>query len=176
MNYMQAVTPKLALGGEGMYIAANQNMLSAYTAKYNWTARTDDDEADISVAAVPKAAGPPGAPAPEVAGASTLIATYNTAQAGACLNYKRVVTPNRLTLGAELTFSPITLDSQFVAAAEFKWQRSKLNLAIDGGGRIQSLLEAKYGMGPGSPTLMFSADMDHLKDEMKFGCGITIDS
>eukprot|EP00569_Conticribra_weissflogii_P019894 CAMPEP_0171420518 /NCGR_PEP_ID=MMETSP0881-20121228/34_1 /TAXON_ID=67004 /ORGANISM="Thalassiosira weissflogii, Strain CCMP1336" /LENGTH=256 /DNA_ID=CAMNT_0011938819 /DNA_START=32 /DNA_END=798 /DNA_ORIENTATION=+ len=36
MNYFQAVTPKLAMGGEGMYIGANGNMLSSYTAKYSF--------------------------------------------------------------------------------------------------------------------------------------------
>lgn len=92
------------------------------------------------------------------------------------VNYKRCVTPNRLTLGAELQFSPFSLESQLLMGAEYKWQRSKMNLCVDGAGRIQSILEAKYGMAPGSPSLLLAAEMDHANDTMKFGYGINIES
>lgn len=172
LNFMQAVTPKFSAGAEGLYIAANQNLLSSYACKYEWSARTN--ELDEKIVPAPKP-GPPGMPPPDYAGKSVLVANYNAGQGAITLNYKRCVTPNRLTLGAELQFSPLSLDSQVLLGAEYKWQRSKLNLVVDGGGRIQSLLEAKYGMQPGSPTLQFSADVDHLKDEMKFGYGINIE-
>jgi U5 snRNP spliceosome subunit len=41
MNYYQSVTRRLAMGGEGMYIAANGNMLSSYTVKYECDAPSD---------------------------------------------------------------------------------------------------------------------------------------
>jgi mitochondrial import receptor subunit TOM40 len=172
VNYLQSVTPKLAIGGEGMYVAANQNTINSYSIKYDWMAPVSNADA-IDATPKPTGRGPNG---PDPAGASYLCASYNSAQGALSLNYKRTVTPGRLVLGAELTCSPFTLDSQVTVGAEFKWQRSKLNLAVDGGGRIQSVLEAKYGMSPGAPTLQFSADVDHFKEEMKFGYGISIDS
>jgi hypothetical protein len=36
-------------------------------------------------------------------------------------------------------------------------------------------LEAKYGMASGSPSILLSAEMDHLSDVMKFGYGINIE-
>ena len=176
LNFMQAVTPKFAAGAEGLYISANQNLLASYSCKYEWKARTDDLTGPNNNGNKPAPpAGPPGMPPPDYAGKSVIVANFNAGQAALSLNYKRCVTPNRLTLGAELQCSPLTLDSQVLLGAEYKWQRSKLNLVIDGGGRIQSLLEAKYGMQPGSPTLLFSADVDHLKDEMRFGYGVNIE-
>ena len=50
----------------------------------------------------------------------------------------------------------------------------KVSLAIDGTGRIQSIVEAKLGMTPGSPTFSLSADVDHSKDIMKFGYGLNV--
>ena len=49
-----------------------------------------------------------------------------------------------------------------------------MSLAIDGTGRIQSIVEAKLGMTPGSPTFSLSADVDHSKDIMKFGYGLNV--
>lgn len=168
-NYLQSVTPKLMLGGEGMYIAANQNWLSNYSVKYTLPASTGDEELPVA-----KPTGPPGMPM-ETEGSSTMIAAYNSAQGAISLNYKRVITPNRVTVGAELQFSPLSLDSQLAVGAEFKLTRSKLQLCVDGTGRIQSLLEAKLGMAPGSPTLSLAADMNHMESVMKFGYGITVD-
>jgi len=170
-NYLQSVTSRLALGGEGMYIAANQNLLSNYTLRYTMDAPSDDSLEDYSSSS---AAGPPGAPPSEAKPTSTIIANYNSAQTLLSLNYKRVVTPKRVTLGAELQCSPASLDSQVLLGAEFNLTRSKLGLCIDGSGRIQSLLEAKLGMDAGSPTLNFSAELDHGKNVMRFGYGLNI--
>jgi mitochondrial import receptor subunit TOM40 len=158
MNYFQTVTPNLAAGGEGMYMAANQILLSNYTLKYSMPAMNSETET--------KSMDTP----------SLIVANYNSAQGGTLtLNYKRVVTPNRVSLGAELQCSPVTLDSQVAVGAEFKLTRSKMAVVVDGSGKIQSTLETKLGMGQG-PTLNFSAEVDHAKDMMRFGYGLTIDS
>lgn len=173
-NYYQAITPKLSMGGEGMYISANQNMVSNYTLKYTMPAKTGEEDALVGASKAPNAAaaGPPGM---DTSGSSTFCVNYNSGQAALALNYKRVVTPNRVTLGAELQCSPMTLDSQVLLGAEFRLQRSKFACCIDGTGRMQSTLEAKLGMAVGSPSLNFSADVDHVKEEMRFGYGINID-
>jgi mitochondrial import receptor subunit TOM40 len=171
-NYLQAITPKLVMGGEGMYISANQSMLSNYTLKYSIPAKTGEEDTTLAAVAPTRQ---PGAPPGDTAGSSTMCINYNASQAALSCNYKRVVTPNRVTLGAELQCNPFTFESQVLVGAEFKLQRSRIAFGIDGGGRMQTLVEAKLGMAPGSPTLNFSADVDHLKDEMKFGYGINID-
>lgn len=160
-NYFQSITSKLALGGEGMYIGANNSLLSSYSAKYEFS-------------------GLPSVPSGEDTsitkneGSATLLANYNTGQGVLSMNYKRVVTPDRVTLGAELQCSPQTLDSQVLVGAEVKLEKSKINLCVDGTGKIQSLLEAQLGMGPESPTLTLSADVDLGKDAMKFGYGLNV--
>jgi mitochondrial import receptor subunit TOM40 len=169
LNYFQAVTPKLSMGGEGMYISANQNLLSNYTLKYTIPAKTGEEDSPV------QAAANKASPMSENAGSSTMCVNYNSGQTALSLNYKRVVTPNRVTLGAELQCSPFTLDSQVLLGAEFRLQRSKFAVCIDGTGRMQSTLEAKLGMAPGSPSLNFAAEVDHLKEEMRFGYGMTID-
>ena len=171
-NYFQSITSRLAIGGEGMYLAANQSLLGNYTLKYTMPAKTGDE---LALPATPKKPAAPGMPPIESEGSSTLCINYNTGQQAATLNYKRVVTPNRVTLGSELSFSPMTLDSNLLLGAEFKLNRSKISLCVDGTLRIKSLLEAKLGMTPGSPTLSFSADMDHFAQEMKFGYGINVE-
>ena len=158
MNYFQSMTPNLAIGGEGMYVAVNQNLLSNYTIRYTKAAMNAEEE-KVSMDTP-----------------STIIANYNTTQGGMLtLNYKRVVTPNRVTLGAELQCSPMTLESQVAVGAEFKLTRSKMALCVDGSGKIQSTLESKLGAAPGSPKLNFSAEVDHAKDVMRFGYGLNIE-
>jgi mitochondrial import receptor subunit TOM40 len=177
-NYIQSVHPNVAMGGEGMYISANQNMIASYGMKINWQSlrpSSSDSELLSAIKSAPPPP-PPGMPQPEAAGNSVLCLNYNTGHMAATVNYKRCILPNRLSLGAELQFSPLSLESQVLMGAEYKWQRSKMNLCVDGSGRIQSVLEAKYGMAPGSPSIMFSAEMDHFNDIMKFGYGINIDS
>ena len=175
-NYFQSITPKLAVGTEGMYIAANQNLLSNYTVKYTTEARasvdSDDGEDTSSVLGL-------SSPSRHGDGAgsgasSTIIGNYNAAQGMLSLNYKRVVNPDRVTLGAELQCSPASLESQVLVGAEFNLTRSKVNVCVDGTGRVQSVLEAKLGMAPGSPSLSFAAEVDHGKDTMRFGYGLNI--
>eukprot|EP00804_Cyclotella_cryptica_P000185 CCRYP_016170-RA/>CCRYP_016170-RA protein AED:0.20 eAED:-0.12 QI:0/0/0/1/0/0/2/0/346 len=143
-NYFQSVTPRLAMGGEGMYIGANGNMLSSYTAKYSfhprWSGTTEERQGMLSI------------------------------------NYKQSITPSRVNVGASLECSPVTLESQLVLGAEFNLTRSKMNVCVDGTGRIQSVLEAKLGREPGSPALNFAAELDHGKGLMRFGYGLNIGS
>jgi len=167
-NYFQSVTPRLALGGEGMYIASNQSLLSSYMLKYTTKPPSESPTSESLQSTTATSATP---------SYSTVIANFNTAQGMLTLNYKRLVTPpSRVTLGAELQCSPFTFDSQVIFGAEFQFTRSKMNVCVDGTGRVQALLEAKLGATPGSPSLNFSADMDHAKDTMKFGYGITVGS
>lgn len=175
LNFIQAVHPNVSMGGEGLYLASNNRFISSYGVKINWTGSQAAAHAAATVTSKAPKQLPPGMPPPDTAGDSMLLVNYNTAMGAATINYKQTVAPNRLTLGAELQFSPLSLESQLVMAAEFKWQRSKLNVCIDGGGRMQSVLEAKLGMSPGVPTLLLSADVDHYNDAMKFGYGINIE-
>lgn len=92
------------------------------------------------------------------------------------LAYKRSITPNRVTIATSLECSPATLESQVFVGAEFNLTRSKMNVCIDGSGRIQSVLGANLGREPGSPTLNFVAELDHGKSFMKFGYGLNIGS
>mmetsp|Transcript_15234 Transcript_15234/g.24573 ORF Transcript_15234/g.24573 Transcript_15234/m.24573 type:complete len:96 (+) Transcript_15234:3-290(+) len=92
------------------------------------------------------------------------------------LNYKRAVTPSRVNMVASLECSPVTLESQVTVGAEFNLTRSKMNLCVDGSGRIQSVLEAKLGREQGSPALNFAAELDHGKSLMRFGYGLNIGS
>jgi len=161
MNYYQSVTEKLALGGEGMYIAANGNMMSSYTVKYECDAPGADDAKD---SIVQKIGNRPS---------SWFCAQLHPAQGMLNLHYKRVVTPNRVTLGAELQMAP-TLESQVMFGAKFQLARSKMAMVVDGSGTIQSNLETALGMAPGSPKLNFNAEVDFAKDAMKFGYGLNI--
>merc|ERR1712071_604813 len=160
-NYFQAITRKLAMGGEGMYIATNNSLLSSYTLRYAHDNLTSEPVGS-SITSTPNE------------GTTVSVVNYNTAQSLLSFNYKRIVTPNRVTLAAELQCSPQTLDSQVSLGAEIKLNRSKVGLAIDGTGKIQSIVETKLGMAPGSPTLNFCAEVDHGKDVMRFGYGLNI--
>ena len=161
MNYYQAITPKLSMGGEGLYIGVNNSLAASYAVKYSIPAQGDE---------------PPSRKSPAMGDApsSTMIASYNPNQ-GITLNYKRVVTPQRVTLGAELNTNPMTLESSVVLGAEFSFSRSKLGVTVDGNGKMQSVFEGKLGKEPGQPKLSLCAELDHLKDEMRFGYGLSID-
>jgi mitochondrial import receptor subunit TOM40 len=193
-NYYQAITNRLAAGGEGMYVSANQALLSNYLVKYTVPAATGDEDLFGSAAAPGKggaaapatdaaAALPPPSPpssssltASPGGGSATFCLGYNAGHGAATLGYRRIVTPNRVQLATELQFSTFTLDSKLLLGAEFRLARSKIGLCLDAGdGRIQALLEARLGMAPGSPTLNLSADVNHYEDEMRFGYGLTVD-
>lgn len=151
-NYLQSVTPTIAIGGEGMYIASNQAMVTSYLARYSSSNLT-----------------------PEPSSSTCMIANYSPAQGQLGLLYKRVVTPHRVTLGAELTCFPMVSPESTVSfGAEFQLLRSKMNVTVDGSGKVCSVLEAKLGTMHGSPSLNFSGELDYVKDSMKFGYGITI--
>jgi mitochondrial import receptor subunit TOM40 len=164
-NYYQAITPKFSMGGEGLYIGVNNALAASYVLKYSIPAVGDEP--------LSKRPGPPGMPAPE-APSSTIVASFNPNQ-GLTLNYKRVVSPQRVTLGAELNANPMSLESTVVLGAEFAWSRSKLGVTLDGTGKMQSVLETKLGKEPGQPKLSLCAELDHMKDEMRFGYGLSID-
>ena len=165
LNYYQGVTEKLAMGGEGMYIAANGNMMSSYTVKYECEAPGLEDGTGVSEIA--KTASFDQRPS------SWFCAQLHPGQGMLNLNYKRVVTPNRVTLGAELQMAP-TFESQVMFGAEFQLARSKFAMAVDGTGKVQSNLETALGMAPGSPKLSFNAEADFASDTMKFGYGLNI--
>lgn len=178
-NYFQSITPNLAMGGEGMYISANQNLLSTYTLRYQFQGRIDrnDNNNDTnSIIDATKSEPQQQISTHDKPGASTICMNFNTAQSNISINYKRCITPGRVTLGGELQCNPFTFESQILFGTEFKLQRSKINFCIDGNtGRIQSTVETKLGMAHGSPTLNFSADINHFTDEMRFGYGINIE-
>jgi mitochondrial import receptor subunit TOM40 len=173
-NYHQAITSRLSMGGEGMYIDSNQKLLSSYTIKYSMPAKTgDEDTLDSKLGTASRSSS-------ELlsggGGSSTICVNYSSGQQMCTMNYKRVVTPGRVTVGAELAFNPYNLKSEVLLGAEFKLQRSKYSVCVDPAAvRLQSVLEAKLGMAQGSPTLQFTADVAPLTDEMRFGYGITID-
>lgn len=174
LNYLQAVSPRLTMGGEGMYVGANGNRMGSYTAKLalNPKSGTDADDSDGGIADAAAAAGGP----PLNAAPSYVAATYNAGQGALSLNYVRTVTPGRVNVAAALECSPSTLESQVTVGAEFQLARSKVNMCVDGTGRIQSALEAKLGRDPGSPALSFAAELDHGKNVLRFGYGLNIGS
>ena len=165
-NYFQSITPRVAMGGEGIYIAANQSLLANYTLKFNVPAPAAELQEDSSTRDNSGA---------DAAVTSTMCCNYNAGQDMLTLNYKRIVTPNRVALAAELSCSPTSLDSQVLLGAEFKLTRSKVAICVDGDGRIQSNVEAKLGMG-GAPTIQFSGELDHVKNVMRFGYGLNIEA
>ena len=173
-NYFQAVTPRLAMGGEAMFVGANNGLMSNYTLRYTLPAKTGEEDLPTAKTDTSDSASQQTAPT-ESAGSSTFWASYNTMSNQASMAYKRVVTSDRVTLGADLTFDPMSLQSQVLLGAEFKLTRSKLNFCVDGSCHIQSTLETKLGMMQGAPSLSFSADVDHAKEDMKFGYGITFE-
>jgi mitochondrial import receptor subunit TOM40 len=172
-SFHQGITSNFSMGGEGMYLSANGNMISSYMAKYSMPA--SGDPVDDRVTGPRRSNG--GSATPD-GPSSTFMAQYSPGSPSGIpltLNYKRVVTPNRVTLGAELACDPLTLASNVLLGAEFKFSRSKLQVAVDGTAKVQSVFEAKLGKEPGQPSLSLSAEVDHLKDEMRFGYGLSID-
>lgn len=163
MNYYQAITNRLSMGGEGMYIGVNGNQITSYALKYECDAKGADSNEGESTPKDPSKVQP----------SSWFGAQLSPAQGMLGLHYQRIVTPNRVTLGAELNVDA-ALQSTVSVGGEFNLTRSKVNFAVDGTGKIQSLLEAKLGMGQGAPTLNFSAECDYANDSMKFGYGLNI--
>ena len=155
-SYMQAVTRRLALGGEGTLAAAKPAATLTAAAKWagdKWT----------GAASWTRSPGPAGS-ADQVS-----------------LGYARVVSPNRVTVGAELQAAPATGDATFAAGAEFALKQSRVGIAVDGGGKLQSTVEA--ALSPAA-KLLFSAEVQlgwdaqpgKPRDQFKFGYGLQIGS
>ena len=150
--YMQAVTPRLSLGGEGHVAVAGPASTLTAAAKWHgdkWT----------GVLAATRAAG---------AAADSFVASY-----------ARVVSPNRVSVGAELNAAPAAGDALVTCGAEFNLKQSRICLAVDGNGKMQSLAEAT--LSPAA-KLTFSAEMQlgmadepgKHRDSFKFGYALQI--
>jgi hypothetical protein len=88
------------------------------------------------------------------------------------LQYIRRVNPNRMSLVAELTVSPFTLDTATVLGAEVKMKQSRFLTTVDNDGKIASTLEA-YVL-PHVLTLLLSAEMLQSRNHYKFGYGFQL--
>lgn len=97
-------------------------------------------------------------------------AMYNGQQQALSLNYKKTATKDRVNFGAELTVFP-TLESQLLVGAEFQLKQSKIHTVVDGGGCIKTVCETKITPGM---NLQLSAEADHMKDNYRFGYGLTV--
>ena len=172
--FHQGITSRWSMGGEGMYVAANGNMMSNYLMKYSFNASGEGGNKNNDTNS-----GSSDTPAPPSAPPSSTVcvqfAPSGPSPMPLTLNYKRIVTPKRVTLGAELSCDPMTLQSHCALGAEFKFHRSKLQVVVDGNAKMQSVFETSLGKEPGQPRLSLTAELDHMKDEMKFGYGLAID-
>jgi hypothetical protein len=118
LSFLQAVTPRLSLGGDASYIGVQSASAASYGARYaapSWTAALQ----------------------------------YSGMQGAVAASYRKVVTRDRVSLGAELQFSPQTMDSNVVLAGEF-------NVSLGRGGasgkrRRGSMMTYKTGR---CPTIM----------------------
>ena len=154
MSYFQSITPRLSMGGEGSWGLESPSTSSTMVAAAKYS--------------TPKYSG--------------LLSYATTAAQGDQLSffYHRTVTPGRVLLGTELAVQPSTLEAQMAAGAEFTLKQSKVNLAIDGSGRMHSLVETS--LSPAA-KLTFSAEMQlgangqddkSQRDMYKFGYGLQI--
>ena len=186
-NYWQAITPQLTLGGEGMYIAAQGAAVATYALKYNFQAPLTQQEQEEAAASSSSGSSgssqaqqsPPGMPPPEGAGASSICANFHSGNGVLTMNYRRVITPQRVTVGAEMAlplFDPFSAPPEVSVGAEFNLTRSKLQFALDAStGKISSVLETKLGMAPVAPRFGLCATVDHLNQDYKFGYQINME-
>jgi mitochondrial import receptor subunit TOM40 len=110
-----------------MFVAANNNLLSSYTVKYTIPALTGEEDSPFRATSTSPSEPPPtggSTTGAELKGSSTICANWNMGQSLLTLNYLRVVTPQRVTLAAELQCNPLSLDSQVMLGAEFKLSRN----------------------------------------------------
>lgn len=151
--YMQAVTPALSVGGEGHVACAGPSSSLTAAAKYG-------GDKWVGVLAATRAAG---------AAADSFVASY-----------ARVVSPNRVSVGAELNASPgAGGDALMTCGAEFNLKQSRICVAVDGNGKMQSICEAT--LSPAA-KLTFSAEMllgmaeepGKHRDQFKFGYALQI--
>ena len=152
-SYVQAITKWLALGGEG--VLQVMQPAANFTSALKWTG-----DKWSGVASWTMAPAQPGQLA---------------------LGYARTVSPNRVTLGTELNVAPATGDATYSAGAEFALKQSRVNLAIDGTGRMQSCVEAVLSpvaklLFSAEMTLGWAAEQGKPRDSFKFGYGLQIGS
>ncbi|KAJ1459310.1 eukaryotic porin/Tom40 [Pelagophyceae sp. CCMP2097] len=150
-SYMQTISNSLAMGGEG-------------------SVSLDDPSATVSLAA--KYAG--------LKHSATATLTKSTAPGNDALSlhYHRAVSP-RVQLGTELMLSPQTLEAQVASGAEFSLKSSRVNLSIDGAGKMCSVVET--ALSPAA-KLAFSGEVQFgardetgkHADEFKFGYSLQI--
>ena len=100
-------------------------------------------------------------------------ATWLGSQGLGFLHYKKSVTPDRVTLGGELLFTPDLSVSQATLGAEFNLAQSTVKTAVDGGGKVQTTVAADLARG-GAAKMLFSAEVDWMKDAFKFGYGLQV--
>jgi len=194
LNYNQAITERWSMGGEGMYVGANSgNWMCSGMLRYEINAESGmEDEISLSNngKGVVKETGlklEKKITHSSLKGKSIFIAQYDPTQNGLGLYYNRIIVPDRVVFGAELQCYPPFIgnslgsgpgpgegDCTVALGTEFQLTRSKMNVSVDGTGRIKSTLETKLGMALGSPSVSFSADIDHGKDIMKFGYGLSV--
>jgi mitochondrial import receptor subunit TOM40 len=144
LNFLQSVTPSLAVGGDATYIGAQNVAVGNYGARYtgpNWVGSA-------------QWSGMQGA----------LSANYKRTVT------RGVNGGDRVAIGAELQVSA-ALESTVTLGGEFNLKQSKIQTTIDGTGCMKTTLETK--LGPGS-TLVFSAEADHSKDAYRFGYGLNV--
>jgi mitochondrial import receptor subunit TOM40 len=172
--FHQGITSRFSMGGEGMYVAANGNMMSNYLLKYAFGGGSNSSN-NNNIDTTTATATPEQPSSPPNSAICVQYAPSGPSQFPLTLNYKKIVTPKRVTLGAELSCDPMSFASHVVLGAEFKFNRSKLHVTVDGNAKMQSVFETTLGKEPGQPRLSLSAELDHMKDEMKFGYGLAID-
>jgi len=150
VSYLQAITPRFSIGGEGhcsldapsaTLVAAGKYATSKYSSVVSYTRAGANDQLSFQ--------------------------------------YHRTVSPGRVQLGSELALQPSTLEAQMATGAEFSLKQSRINLAVDGSGKMQSVVETT--LSPAA-KLTFSAEM-HLgaaedggkpRDAYKFGYALQI--
>lgn len=99
------------------------------------------------------------------------VAQWNGQQGACTLNYKRTATKDRVNFGTEIQIAPPTMDTAIALGSEFNLKQSKISTVIDGRGTIKTVVETK--LNPAA-ALTFSADIDHSKEQFKFGYGLTV--
>jgi len=140
----QSLTPSLVVGGEGTYIGSQQATSNQFGIRYS-----------------------------PVKSDWTGCLSYMGSQNLVFVNYKKIVTPGRVSLGSELMFEPSSKDSNVTLGAEFNLTQSKIATCVDGKGKVQSTLSTQLGKG-GALNLLFSAEVDWPQDAFKFGYGVQI--
>jgi len=113
LSYIQALTSRIAFGGEGLFDLSMKKLAVTGLARYT---------------------------TPQSVFLGTLVPEKDF---GMNLYYLRKVIPNRLTLGAELSTKMATMDSEVTLCAEFQLKQSRYVCTVAGNGRIANVLETR---------------------------------